>query len=77
MTPARIEPAGKKLEKANEVEHAKKQLDKAKTNFDNKIVEALEHGVTRAEIARRANMTETAIYKKVKRMNENKKKHKN
>ncbi|MFT4186868.1 MAG: AsnC family protein [Micrococcaceae bacterium] len=68
MIPAHIEPVGAKLEQAKKVTHAKEALDAARTNFDKTILQALEHGLSKAEIARRSGMTETAIYKRVKKL---------
>ncbi|MFT4186602.1 MAG: HTH domain-containing protein [Micrococcaceae bacterium] len=66
--PAHIELAGAKLEKAQAVDKAKVKLDKAEQALNQAILEALEYGVSKAELARRLEVSETAIYKKAKKL---------
>ncbi|MFT4246310.1 MAG: HTH domain-containing protein [Micrococcaceae bacterium] len=78
--PAYIEPAGAKLEKALAVEQAKAELDKvkepydkARANLDKVFMEALEYGVSKAELARRMNVAETTVYRRIKKLKADKK----
>ncbi|MFT4245977.1 MAG: HTH domain-containing protein [Micrococcaceae bacterium] len=78
--PAYVKPAGAKLEKAKAVEKSKVQLDKTKKHydkardaFDKAFMEALEYGVTKAELARRMSVSEATVYQRIKRIKCNRK----